>query len=115
MNYAIALMPGDGIGPEVTIEAVVVLDAVGRRFGHSFEYTPALVGGMAIDATGDALPEESLNIAKAIGFNPVWRGRRAESGTIRGRGHDRRRGCWRCGAGWDYLPICVPSKLCRSW
>ena len=74
MNYAIALMPGDGIGPEVTREAVRALDAVGRRFGHSFEYRETLVGGAAIDATGDALPEETLNMAKqsdAILFGAV--------------------------------------------
>ena len=74
MNYAIALMPGDGIGPEVTREAVRALDAVGRRFGHSFEFREGLVGGAAIDATGDALPEDTLNLAKqsdAILFGAV--------------------------------------------
>ena len=55
MNYSIALMPGDGIGPEVTAEAVRMLATVGKRFGHSFEYQEALVGGAAIDATGNAL------------------------------------------------------------
>ena len=86
MNFAIALMPGDGIGPEVTREAVRALDAVGRRFGHSFEYREALVGGAAIDATGDALPEESLNVAKesdsilfgAVG-GPKWDDPRART------------------------------------
>ena len=79
-------MPGDGIGPEVTAEAVRMLAAVGRRFGHSFEYREALVGGAAIDATGDALPEESLNIAKqsdsilfgAVG-GPKWDDPRART------------------------------------
>ncbi len=74
MNYSIALMPGDGIGPEVTREAVRVLDAVGRRFGHEFTFREGLVGGVAIDATGSALPEETLDIAKksdAILFGAV--------------------------------------------
>ncbi len=86
MNYAIALMPGDGIGPEVTAEAVRVLGAVGERFGHTFDYHEALVGGAAIDATGDALPEESLAIAKkadsilfgAVG-GPKWDDPRART------------------------------------
>ena len=86
MNYAIALMPGDGIGPEVTREAVRALDAVGRRFGHSFDYRETLVGGAAIDVTGDALPEESLNVAKqsdsilfgAVG-GPKWDDPRART------------------------------------
>ncbi len=86
MNYSIALMPGDGIGSEVTAEAVRMLAAVGKRFGHSFEYQEALVGGAAIDATGDALPEESLNIAKqsdsilfgAVG-GPKWDDPRART------------------------------------
>ena len=59
MKLHIALLPGDGIGPEIVGEAVKVLDAVAARYGHSFHYTPALVGASAIDATGDPYPEET--------------------------------------------------------
>ena len=52
MNYKIALIRGDGIGPEVVGEAVKVLDQVGEKFGHSFTYTDVLMGGCAIDAVG---------------------------------------------------------------
>ena len=52
MQAKITLLPGDGIGPEVVAEAVKVLNAVGEKFGHTFEFTEALAGGIAIDQTG---------------------------------------------------------------
>ena len=60
-RYVIAVLPGDGIGPEVTAEAVRVLEAVGRRFGHTFGFHEALIGGAAIEATGSPLPTETLD------------------------------------------------------
>ena len=60
MNYKIALIRGDGIGPEVVGEAVKVMEAVGKKFGHSFSFEDVLMGGCAIDAVGKPLPEESL-------------------------------------------------------
>ncbi len=65
MNYKIAVIPGDGIGPDVVGEAIRVLDAVGARFGHHFEYTKVLAGGAAIDAYGQCLPEETVKTARA--------------------------------------------------
>jgi 3-isopropylmalate dehydrogenase len=59
MEYNIALLAGDGIGPEIVGEAVKVLDAVGSKYGHTFDYHPALVGAAAIDATGDPYPTET--------------------------------------------------------
>ena len=64
MNYKSAVIPGDGIGPEVTAEAIKALDAVGEKFGHKFEYTYLLAGGAAIDKTGRCLPEETVEKAK---------------------------------------------------
>src|SRR3989304_5539386 len=64
MEFDIALLPGDGIGVDVTAEAVKVLDALGSRFGHRFRFHEALVGGAAIDATGTALPQETLDVCK---------------------------------------------------
>jgi 3-isopropylmalate dehydrogenase len=61
----IALLPGDGIGPEVCRQAVKVLDAVAERFGHRFEFTSHLVGACAIDATGNPLPDETLAACRA--------------------------------------------------
>lgn len=64
MNYSIALVPGDGIGPDVVAQAVEVLDAVGDRFGHVFNYVELEAGGCAIDSTGEPLPPETLEAAK---------------------------------------------------
>lgn len=60
MNYNIALLKGDGIGPEIVDGAVKVLEKIGERFGHTFNFTPYLIGGCAIDATGEPLPEETV-------------------------------------------------------
>ena len=81
MSAAIATLPGDGVGQEVLPEAINILEAIATRFGHSFEFVPAIVGGAAIDATGQPLPDETLNIAKrsdaillgAVG-GPKWEG-----------------------------------------
>lgn len=59
MELKIALLPGDGIGPEIVGEAVKVLDRVAAKYQHSFTYTKALVGACAIDATGDPYPAET--------------------------------------------------------
>ncbi|MEG2531281.1 MAG: 3-isopropylmalate dehydrogenase [Raoultibacter sp.] len=64
-NFKVCLLPGDGIGPEIISEAVKVLEAVGCRHDTTFEYTEALLGGSAIDATGTALPPETLEVAQA--------------------------------------------------
>ncbi len=61
----VAVLPGDGIGPEVMDEAVKVLDAVQQKFGFSLEYTYADVGGIAIDNHGEALPGSTLNICES--------------------------------------------------
>ena len=64
MKYNIAVIPGDGIGPEVINEAIKVLDAAGSKYGHEFNYTQVLAGGAAIDAAGECLPQETIDIAK---------------------------------------------------
>ncbi|MBQ6538538.1 MAG: 3-isopropylmalate dehydrogenase, partial [Eubacterium sp.] len=55
MNYHIAVIPGDGIGPEIVKEAKKVLDKVGSVYGHSFEYEELYMGGCSIDKFGDPL------------------------------------------------------------
>jgi len=60
MNFKIALLKGDGIGPEIVDSATEVLDKIGERFGHLFVYTPLLAGGCAIDALGIPLPSETI-------------------------------------------------------
>ncbi|MBP5418874.1 MAG: 3-isopropylmalate dehydrogenase [Bacteroidales bacterium] len=62
MKFNIALLPGDGIGPEVVNQAVKAVDAVCKKFGHEVNYTKALVGACAIDATGKAYPAETHDV-----------------------------------------------------
>ena len=64
-TYNICLLPGDGIGPEIIAEGCKVLDAVGAKYDTAFSCTEALIGGCAIDATGTALPDETLRAAEA--------------------------------------------------
>ena len=65
MNYKIALIRGDGIGPEVVGEAVKVLEQVGKKFGHTFTYTDVFMGGCAIDAVGKSYPDGTAEACKA--------------------------------------------------
>ena len=65
MNYQIAVIPGAGIGPDVVEQTLNVMDKVGEKFGHTFNYTKVLAGGCAIDATGACLPQETIDICKA--------------------------------------------------
>ncbi len=65
MNFNIAVIPGDGIGPEIVTEAKKVLDKIGKIYGHHFNYTEVLMGGVSIDTYGVPLTEEALAVAKA--------------------------------------------------
>lgn len=93
MKSDIAVLPGDGVGPEISTEAVKALEAIGEKFGHQFNFYYQLVGGIAIDKTGSALPDETLSMCKecdavllgAVG-GPKWSGPNAsvrpESGLL---------------------------------
>ena len=94
MDARITLLPGDGVGPEVVAEAAACLRAVAAAYGHRFHFEEALIGGAAVDATGDPLPEETLAQCRAsqavllgaVG-GPAWdrhpREQRPESGLLR--------------------------------
>jgi len=64
MKFSVAVVPGDGIGPEVIAPTLEVLDAVGDKYGHIFNYVELEAGGLAIDHTGEPLPKETLEAAK---------------------------------------------------
>jgi 3-isopropylmalate dehydrogenase len=93
MKKNIVLLPGDGIGPDVTKAAAAVLRECAHEFGHQFNFHESLIGGAAIDATGTPLPNETLNACReadavflgAVG-GPKWDalpvGRRPESGLL---------------------------------
>jgi len=65
VQAVIAVLPGDGIGPEVVAEGLKVLRAVASRFGHQFSFHEALIGGCAIDVTGSPLPAETVAVCRA--------------------------------------------------
>jgi 3-isopropylmalate dehydrogenase len=65
MNYTIAVIPGDGIGPDIVAQAVLALKKVGDKFGHTFTLNTVLAGGAAIDAKGECLPQETIDVCKA--------------------------------------------------
>ena len=74
MNLKIAILPGDGIGPEIMKQGVAVLDAIAAKCGHQFEYEEALVGACAIDAVGDPYPDATHDVcmrADAVLFAAV--------------------------------------------
>jgi len=64
MEFNIAVLPGDGVGPEVITEALKVLQTVGEKFGHGFRLHDGLIGGVAIDTLGTALSDETLGMCK---------------------------------------------------
>jgi 3-isopropylmalate dehydrogenase len=64
MEFDLAVLPGDGVGPEVTTQALKVLQTVGEKFGHSFRLQDGLIGGVAIDTLGKALSDETLKMCK---------------------------------------------------
>ncbi len=94
MKKNIAVIRGDGIGPEIVNEAIKVLDRVALKYGHTFEYTEAAMGGCAIDKYGDPLPEEMLRrciesdsvLLGAVGgdkWNTMPGDKRPEKGLLR--------------------------------
>jgi 3-isopropylmalate dehydrogenase len=62
MNYKIAVLAGDGIGPEIVEQAIKVLEAAGKKFNHSFDFKEALTGATAIDKVGDPFPEDTFQL-----------------------------------------------------
>lgn len=60
MKYKLAILPGDGVGPDVLNEGIKILEAIGKKFGHDFELNRGLIGGVAIEAEGTALSEDTL-------------------------------------------------------
>ena len=94
MNKTIAIIKGDGIGPEIVTEAMGVLDAVAAKFGHTFTYVDAPMGGNAIDKFGVPLPDSSLATCRnadsvllgAVG-GPKWDDQPAVNRPERGKRH----------------------------
>ncbi len=114
MKLKILVVAGDGIGPEVTNEAVAVLKEIAALGGHEFAFAEKRIGGVAIVQDGTPLPADTLTAALdsdavllgAVGgneFNPC----RRTSGL--------RPACWRFARRWADLPICARASLSRNW
>ena len=67
MQFSLAVLPGDGVGPEVASEAIKVLQAIGKKCDHNFNLHYGLIGGVAIDETGTALAEDTLKVCRSCG------------------------------------------------
>lgn len=117
MKAQFTLLPGDGIGPEIVTEAHKVLEAIAKKFGHEFGFSVGLMGGIAIDETGDPLPDDTLAMCResnaillgAVG-GPKWDDpsakTRPEAGLLRIRKE--------LGLFANLRPITVPESLADS-
>ncbi len=111
-NYSIAVLPGDGIGPEVIEQAVRVLQNIGKRYRHTFNLQHAMVGVAAIEAEGDAISEATMQLCQqsdAVLFGAYL----AQSAAyLASRDQIRRSNqkapSFACVKSWRSLPICVP-------
>ena len=73
MEKKIAVILGDGIGPEVTHQSIKVLNAIAAKYRHNFIYTYGLMGAVAIDKTGDPLPQHTIDICHESDAIFIWR------------------------------------------
>ncbi len=74
MNFKIAVLPGDGIGPEISAQGVLVMKKVCERFGHTVEFSYGIVGADAIDKVGDPFPHQTYELCRdsdAVLFSAV--------------------------------------------
>jgi 3-isopropylmalate dehydrogenase len=65
LKFKLAVLPGDGVGPDVMAEGIKILEAIGKKYGHDFELTRGLIGGVAIEAEGTALSEDTLEMCRS--------------------------------------------------
>lgn len=115
MDFKIAVLAGDGIGPEISVQGVEVMSAVCEKFGHKVNYEYAICGADAIDKVGDPFPEETYRVCKnadAVLFSAVGDPKFDNDPTAR---CVRSRGYWLCVKNSAYLPISVLSKHLSVW
>lgn len=115
MDFKIAVLAGDGIGPEISVQGVEVMSAVCEKFGHKVNYEYAICGADAIDKVGDPFPEETYQVCKnadAVLFSAVGDPKFDNDPTAR---YVRNKGCWLCVRNLVYLPISVRCKPLNAW
>lgn len=115
MDFKIAVLAGDGIGPEISVQGVEVMSAVCEKFGHKVNYEYAICGADAIDKVGDPFPEETYQVCKnadAVLFSAVGDPKFDNDPTAR---YVRNKGCWLCVRNSVCLPISVRCKPLNVW
>ena len=107
-QFTIAVLGGDGIGPEVTDEAARVLTAIGKRYHHTIHLTPALVGQAAIEAEGAAISDATMALCQRS--DAISSGRSAaRAWDDRTPKRSRRARCFGCVKNWNSSPTCAQS------
>ena len=107
MDFKIAVLAGDGIGPEISVQGVDVMSAVCEKFGHKVSYEYAICGADAIDKVGDPFPEATYQVCKeadAVLFSAVGDPKFDNDPTAR---YVRSKVCWLCVRNWVFSLISV--------
>lgn len=115
MDFKIAVLAGDGIGPEISVQGVEVMSAVCEKFGHKVNYEYAICGADAIDKVGDPFPEETYRVCKnadAVLFSAVGDPKFDNDPTAKVRPEQ---GLLAMRKNSVYLPISVLSKHLSVW
>lgn len=115
MDFKIAVLAGDGIGPEISVQGVEVMSAVCEKFGHKVNYEYAICGADAIDKVGDPFPEETYRVCKnadAVLFSAVGDPKFDNDPTAKVRPEQ---GLLAMRKNSAYLPISVLSKHLSVW
>ena len=115
MDYKIALIRGDGIGPEVVEEAVGVLEAVGKKFGHSFNYEDVLLGGCATDAVGKSYPDGTAEKCKACDAVLLGPWADPSGAPTSPPSSGLRPPCWPSERTWACMPTCALPPSAPPW
>lgn len=114
MEFKIAVLAGDGIGPEISVQGVDVMTAVCEKFGHKVSYEYALCGAHAIDEVGDPFPEKTYEVCKqadAVLFSAVGDPKFDNDPTAKVRPEQ---GLLAMRKNWDYLQISVRYRLSNA-
>ena len=114
MEKTIAVIRGDGIGPEIVNEAIKVLNKIAAKYGHTFRYVEVDMGGAAIDKWGEPLPAAMLE--RCLAADSVLLGAvGAPSGTVCPAISGRKRAFSPCGRVWACMPTTAPQSFGPNW
>ena len=110
MDFKIAVLAGDGIGPEISVQGVEVMSAVCEKFGHKVSYEYAICGANAIDEVGDPFPEETYQACKNADAVLFLLSATRSLTMILLPKSVRNRDYWQCVRSWDFSLTSVPYR-----